>query len=663
MNNGIKMVLVGMMLEANLCFAGDLPFVHSLFTDHMVLQRNAECPIWGWSDPGDTVTVEFGNQVVSAAAAADGRWEARLAPMDASTQGRSLIVKSKTRLANPRNGKESLTAKIKNVLVGDVWLCSGQSNMDFGINSANQWWNELPSAPVDGIRLFWVQPDSAFEPARTVRGNWSVASRNSLLHKKSPYTSVGFSAIAWFYGRALHRETGVPIGVIECALGNTAIVSWSTLASLRTQEKYKGLQSSLQGFEQGHSQWARGSDPGWEVAKTWLAPDYDDSAWPVAENPRDWGKGDLPGFRGLGWLRRTIQLPEAWQGKPLVLNLGALTERTTVWFNGRFLGGFDGGSHKDVISGKPIEQLYDVPPEAVAAGRNVITLRVHGQRGLHSRSKSLYLELPGSGSRIPLTDQWRLRAGTPLRELQGRTRHPDRLNGVPGGLFNGMLSPLAPFALRGAVWYQGEGNAGQKTYDQALRALIRDWRQLFQLGDFPFYIVQLSGYSSLPEKPGNSSWALTREIQARVARDEPNCGLAVSIDRGEIHDIHPPNKRDVGERLAAVALAKTYGKPVPCEGPTFKTMEIEKDRVRIRFDHAAGLKSLGSGPSGIAVCGKDRRWVWAQARIEGESLVCWSPEVLTPMAVRYGWGDNMLCNLYNGANLPAVPFRTDDWSE
>jgi sialate O-acetylesterase len=624
----------------------------------MILQRNADCPVWGWTEPGDTITVEFGGQSVKATTDKAGRWEAHLAPMKASSKGRSLIIKSQVG-RHGEGGKPGV--EIRNVLVGDIWLCSGQSNMSFGINGANQWWNELPGSPANGIRLFWVQPESAFKPAQTVRGSWSVASRESLLHLKRNYTSVGFSAIAWFYGRALHRETGVPIGLIECALGNTAIQSWSTIDSLRRLKKYKDVESSLKGFQQKHEQWATISDPGWKNEQTWLAPDYDDSDWPIAKNPRNWGETDLPGFNGLGWLRRSVELPENWLNHNLLLNLGALTERTTIWFNGHFLGGFDGGTHKDVISGKPIEQTYDVPAGIVINGKNVIVVRVHGRRGLYSRSENMVLALPGTENRISLLDQWRLRAGTPQKELVRRKRHPDRLNGVPGGLFNGMVSPLAPFTFRGAIWYQGEGNSGQKSYEQALRNMITDWRRVFSVGDFPFYIVQLAGYRPLAEKPKESSWAVTREIQARVAREMPNCGLAVAIDRGEISDIHPPNKRELGERLAALPLARLYGKAVACEGPTFKTSKVEQGRIRILFENAAGLKSVGGGPAGIAIAADNKHFVWAQARIEGETLVVWSPDVSEPVAVRYAWGDNTLCNLYNEADLPAVPFRTDDW--
>jgi sialate O-acetylesterase len=622
----------------------DRPLVHSLFTDHMVLQRDIACPVWGWSEPGDTVAVTFGEQTKTGTAADDGRWKIRLDPMPASTQPRTLTLKSAIR---------NSTSELRDVLVGDVWLCSGQSNMDFGIGGVNQWWNELPGAPVDGIRLFWVQPTSSFSPQDTVAGDWSVASREALLKKKSPYTSVGYSAIAWFYGRALHRETGVPIGLIESAQGNTAIQPWSTRASLRKSPKYPDDVTSLSGYERMLEDWAKRGDPAWPEAREWLSPDFDDTDWTALELPEDVGQAN-----SLLWFRRQITLPPEWAGQALVLGLGPLREQSAAWFNGRFLGGHD--QSRKGLDKRPIEHIFDVPPDAVRTGKNRVVVRVLGKRGLTGPADRMFLKLPGADEPVSLAGAWRFQAGTPLSKIKGRRRQPDRI-WVPAGLYNGMIAPLTPFAIKGTIWYQGEGNAGQPAYAAELTALIRDWRAVFEVGDFPFYIVQLSGFGRYPAAPGGSSWAFTRELQARVAREVPNCGLAVSIDRGEVYDIHPPNKRDVGERLALVALARTYGKDVPCEGPTYREASVEADRIRIRFDHAEGLKSVGGGPAGFAIAGADQQWLWAQARIDGESVLVWSPDVPEPVAVRYGWGDNTLCNLYNAANLPAVPFRTDDW--
>lgn len=629
--------------------AGDsLPFVHSLFTDHMVLQRDLSCPVFGWSTPGDVVTVSFAGQKKQAKADQTGFWEAKLDPMPANAKGQELIVTGES---------SKKQVKLNDVLMGDIWLCSGQSNMEFGLMGANQWWNELPSSPIDGIRLFWVQPSSSFnEAVDVIASKWQVATRESLQKIKSPYTSVAFSAIAWFYGRKLHKETGIPIGLIESSQGNTAIQPWSSVKSLRTQGKNDPGMTSLSGYEKLLDEWAESSDPAWLESKQWISPEYNDKDWQNIEIPKDLSTTVNPPFNGIIWFRRHIDLPSGWDKGSLTLNFGALNDQTAVWFNGHFIGAQD--KTRKGVNKKEIEHTFTVPAEIVKAGDNVISVRVLGKEGLAGKPAQIYLKQTGTPKVLPLTGKWSYCMSTPVNKLQKRRTQPLRI-WAPGSLYNGMIVPLAPFAIKGVIWYQGEGNAGQAAYGQYLTDMIRDWRALFQVGDFPFYIVQLSGFGKLLAQPGDSSWAITRELQAKVAKDVPNCGLAVSIDRGEIYDIHPPNKRDVGERLVLVALAKTYKKDVVCEGPTYKSMKIEQGHAKLEFDHAKGLKSIGSAPSGFAICGKNGKWVWANAKIENETVNVWHPEVKDPVSVRYGWGDNIICNLYNSADLPAVPFRTD----
>ncbi|MFA6294074.1 MAG: sialate O-acetylesterase, partial [Victivallales bacterium] len=297
----------------------------------------------------------------------------------------------------------------------------------------------------------------------------------------------------------------------------------------------------------------------------------------------------------------------------------------------------------------------------VKAGANVIAFRVLGNGLFIGKPEQLKLsKYKNPVESVSLAGPWKYQTSTPSAKLTGRKRQFDRI-WMPAGLFNGMVAPMAPFAIKGFLWYQGEGNAGQAAYEQQLTSMIRDWRAIFGQVDCHFYIVQLAGFGPMSDAPGKDSWAITREIQARVARTVSNSGLAVAIDRGEIHDIHPPNKRDVADRLAAVALAKAYKKDVPCEGPTYKSMKVEGDRIRISFDNATGLKSLGAGPASFAIAGADKKFVWALAYIDGETVLVSSPQVKEPVAVRYGWSDNVYSNLYNKADFPAVPFRTDTW--
>jgi sialate O-acetylesterase len=409
---------------------------------------------------------------------------------------------------------------------------------------------------------------------------------------------------------------------------------------------------SFKFYEKEVTDWAKASDPACAQTESWKTPEFDDSSWATVDLPQGANKTSFPSFNGLIWFRRNVEVPASFAGQDLWLNLGPIQEQDVTWFNGVFVGGEDGYRR---------DHAFLVPGKLVKAGANVIAVRVLGNGLFIGKPEQLKLSrynVPGES--VSLAGPWKYQTSTPAAKLTGRKRQFERI-WMPAGLFNGMVAPMAPFAIKGFLWYQGEGNSGQLAYEQQLTSMIRDWRAIFGQGDLPFYIVQLAGYGQMSDAPGKDSWAVTREIQARVARTVPNSGLAVAIDRGEINDIHPPNKRDVAERLAAVALAKAYKMDVPCEGPTYKSMKVEGDRIRISFDNAAGLKSLGSGPASFAIAGADKKFVWAHASIDGETVLVSSPQVKEPVAVRYGWSDNVYSNLYNKADFPAVPFRTDIW--
>lgn len=637
--NRVVLLFVCGSLWLNAAAQAPKPFLHALFSNDMILQRDVPCPVWGWTEPGTQVTVTLGEQTVTATADQTGKWLAKIGPRPAG--GPHTLT-----IAGPR------PVTLKNVLFGDVWICSGQSNMDFGIDGVDQWWNEVPGAPVDGVRLFWVTPTSSFTPEANAPGSWSVASRDGLLKKKSPFTTGGFSAIAWMFGRAVNQKSGVPVGMIECAQGNTSIQPWSTLASLRQEPRYGADFDPLASYRKELLASLKACDPAWPQNQAWIGAEFDDSGWSQMDLPQDWSRSALPGFGGAVWFRRQVELPADWAGRDLWLSLGPVNDQEITWFNGEFLGGQDGYRR---------DHAFPVPGALVKAGRNTIAIRVQGDRGFVGKAELMTLSRgPAPADTLKLAGPWRYQTGTPGAKLTGRKRLYDRI-WVPASLYQGMVAPLAPFAIKGVLWYQGEGNAGQVAYGNQLTALIRDWRATFGQGDFSFYIVQLSAFGRPLPAPGESSWAVTREIQAQVAAAVPRSGLAVSIDRGEIGNIHPPNKRDVAERLAAVALARDYGFEVPCEGPTYRAMKVAEGRAILSFDHAQGLKSLGAGPTGFAIAGADRKFVWAQARIEGETVAVWSPEIGEPVAVRYAWADYPVCNLYNEANLPAVPFRTDTW--
>ena len=612
---------------------GGRPFLHGLFSDSVMLQRDVPCPIWGWTDPGAQVTVSANGQTVVAKADAQGKWLVRVGPFPAG--GPTTVT-----IAGPQ------TVTLKDVLFGDVWLCSGQSNMELGLKNVDQWWKEY-GTPYPAMRLYTVPYDTQCAPPATVNGAWRGCTPDALI-SDTPI-SGGFSAIAFFFGRKVHQETKVPIGLIESCWGATDIAAWSTPASLSRLPDYAPL-DPLAAYERSVTESWQQLDPAFAGTKSWSSPAFDASSWKTMSLPKNWQKEDLTGFSGVVWLRKEVELPAAWAGQDLRISLGAIDAQDTLWVNGVFVGACDDPN---------VPRVYRVPGACVQAGTNTLVLRVLGSRGVTARAELLNL-LPVDGdpaTALAITGRWSYCASTPMAEVHGR--QADR-RGIPAGCFQGMIAPLTPFAIKGVIWYQGEGDVGRVgTYETKLTRMIQDWRALFGVGEFPFYIVQLAAYGDMPGVPGDSSWAAIREAQARVSVTVPNTGLAVAIDRGEIHNIHPPNKRDVGERLALTALAKTYGKPVECEGPTYRAMKIEGHTIRILFDHARGLASVGSGPSGFAIAGVNGEFAWAQACLDGDAVVVSSPSVPQPTKVRYGWANHPLCNLYNAAGLPAVPFRAD----
>ena len=626
--------LLALTLPA-LAAPGGLPFLHGLFTDAMVLQRDVPCPLWGWTDPGAKVTVAVNGQTATATADAHGKWLVKVGPFPAG--GPTTVT-----VTGPQ------TVTLKDVLFGDVWLCSGQSNMEFGMKGVDQWWNEYWGADYPKMRLYTVPGDSQCWSPATVTGTWRPCNTEGLFADAPVYG--GFSAVAFFFGRKVHQETGVPIGLLESCLGATDIACWSTVASLRkVGGEYADL-DPLPSYEKRLTENWKQIDPAYEATKGWSDPAFDATAWKTISLPQSWQEKELPEFTGVVWFRKEVELPAAWAGQDLRMTLGKVDDQDTLWVNGVFCGGYHEGNSP---------QVYRVPAAAVRAGKNVVALRVLGRTGVTGKPEQFTLLGADAdpATLVSLAGPWQYHASTPTAQMKGRQveRHY-----TPSGCYQAMIEPLAPFAIKGAIWYQGEGDVGRATtYETKLKSLIADWRGLFGVGQFPFYMVQIANFGPPAKEPANSGWAMVREAQAAVTASVPHTGMGLAIDRGEIYNIHPPNKRDVGVRLALPALAQTYGKPVAYEGPRYQGMKVEGNAVRISFDHAEGLVSLGGGPTGLAIAGADGKFVWAQAYLDGETLVVSSPLVPAPTMVHYGWSDNPLCNLYNAAGLPAVPFRTE----
>ena len=623
------------------------PFLHPLFTGHAVLQRDAPIPVWGWTEPGQRVKVTLAGQSVETTADPQGKWLARFGPYPAG--GPHVLT-----VAGPKAEVE-----VKDILVGDVWICSGQSNMEWPVLASNRSKDEILSANFPRIRLFTVPKKVAVEPESTVDAEWEVC---------SPETVPQFSAVGYFFGRELHRELGVPIGLIDSSWGGTIAEAWTGAGALESMKDFQDAVAQIREekdnegkppvrYEQAMAAWWKKNDPGSSDQPSWSEPKFDPAGWKTMNLPGTWeGKG-LNEYDGIAWFRKDIDLPVAWDGKELELHLGRIDDRDTTFFNGVEVGQKDNWM---------ASRDYKVPAGVAKAGRNVIAVRVldtAGNGGFAGEEKDMRIVAVDSGVKpMSLAGDWSFKVSTPIANL---TTPPEPAGSNPNRvtvLYNGMIAPLKPFPIKGAIWYQGESNAGRAAqYRRLLPTMIRDWRAQFEVGDFPFFIVQLANFMEIKKEPVDSAWAQLREAQYLTTKALPNVGIGLAIDIGDAKDIHPTNKQDVGRRLALNALAIAHGKDVEFSGPVFKAKEVKGNAIKLTFDHlGGGLVAKGADKlEGFAIAGEDGQYAWADAVIEGDTVVVSSPKVEKPANVRYAWADNPICNLYNQAGLPAVPFRTD----
>jgi len=629
----------------------------------MVLQRDRQVPVWGWSDPEQDVTVRFAGQKKQTRADAKGKWKVWLNPLKANATGQKMVI-----VAND-------SVLIKDILIGDVWLCSGQSNMEMNLRPGPEAvFNveaEIASASYPAIRLFKVPPRISFYPEPEIKNaTWAVC---------SPQTVPSFSATAYFFGRELFSKTGIPIGLINASMGASTAEAWTGAEALGNLDEFRPMmedwtqraaegKAAMKRYESESAVWEARLDTydhGYKDGKPcWADPLLDDARWQTISLPTYWEKAGFPDLDGFMWFRRTISLDKTWQRSDLTIGLGTINDMDRVWFNGSEVGRFE------QTSGWTKPREYLVPANLIREGENVISVRVYdigNNGGICGSANDMWLknEVSGRKDSLSLAGDWICKPGMDLRSIPPRPTPPlfsETNKRLPTGLYNGMIYPLAPFAIQGVIWYQGESNAGRAgQYQRLLTALITNWRELWDQGDFPVGIVQLPNFMTRLDQPSESSWAELREAQAQVAEMVPHCGLAVTIDIGEAGYIHPRNKQDVGRRLGLWALGTVYEKQVEFSGPVFKSMEIKNKRVTLNFTNAEkGLVTKDNNEvEGFAIAGKDHIFHWAQAVIKNSQVIIWSEPVSEPIAVRYAWADNPACNLYNTAGLPAAPFRTD----
>jgi sialate O-acetylesterase len=625
----------------------------------MVLQAGTKVRIWGKANPGERVTVLINSQTSSTTADQQGDWQTFVGPLRAGGPFELTI-------------KGSNTLTFKNILAGEVWICSGQSNMEWPLINARDGAKAVAEANYPEIHLFTVEKATSPTPLDDVKGHWVVT---------TPDTVGQFSAVGYFFGRELYQQLKTPIGLIHTSWGGTPAESWTSYEALaanpelkpiidRYQESLKALPDRQKDYERLMARWEQENiypDPGNKGEALGYAG--------LSLSTADWKQMNLPQYfetagldiDGAVWFRKQIELPASWAGKDLVLNLTPVDDYDTTYFNGTRVGGI--GKETPESYAKP--RRYNIPGGLVHGGRNVIAVRVFDAAGNGGFAGGGDMSLAPAGNKsneaVRLEGAWDYKvevAFTPKHPDWGSRPQPPGPNNQnsPSVLYNAMLQPLTPYAIRGAIWYQGESNAGRAyQYRTLFPMMIRNWRRAWNEGDFPFYYVQLANWQPRKPEPGDSEWAELREAQSMTLR-EPHTGMAVIIDIGDTNDIHPRDKVDVGHRLAVWALAQTYHQTIEYSGPLYDSYAIEGDHVRIRFKHAGGLKtSDGQSPKAFAIAGADRKFYWADARIDGETIVVSSSKVTKPVAVRYAWADNPEVNLYNAVNLPASPFRTDDW--
>ena len=631
--------------------SADRPFLHPLFTDNMVLQRDQSDAIWGWTTPGSTVTVKLDGKATTAVAGADGKWLAHL-PSTKAGGPHTIDV----------TGPESVT--LKNVLFGDVWICSGQSNMQFGVqNLVDGGKDEIAAADHPNIRLFMVPDVTSPTPLDLVKGSWSVCSPETIV--KDGWG--GFSAVGYFFGRDLERDIHVPIGLLETTWGGTPAEAWTSASALKTMADYANVddivkqQAVLAGqsngdIAAGSDKFLDANDKLSEASPNPSDPSFDDSGWKKMDLPGAWEGSGLPDYDGVVWYRRTFELGPGMAANDISLHLGPIDDRDTTWVNGVLVG------HSTSYNWP---RSYTIPASALREGKNVIAVRVldtGGPGGFEGSADQMSLGL-SSGASLPLNGSWTYDASSPLSSMPAPPPvSAIGLQNTPTMLYNAMVAPLIPYGIKGAIWYQGEANGDRgQQYRTLLPTMIGDWRQRWGEGDFPFYIVSLANFMPAQPDPVDEGWAHLREAQSMTAHNIKNSGQALAIDIGDAVDIHPKNKQEVARRLELIALNKLYGKKVEYSGPDFASMSADGQSVTVTFTHADGLNAHGDKVEGFAIAGPDKKFYWADAKIVGKTVVLSSPNVPSPVAVRYGWANNPVCNLYNGAGLPAIPFRTDQW--
>ncbi|MFC3550521.1 sialate O-acetylesterase [Lysobacter cavernae] len=632
---------VALMFSSPSFAALDLPL---MFSDGAIVQRDKPLPVWGWATPGAKVKVGFDGKTAKATAGQDGRWQVQL-PAHRAGGPYTLTVTG-----------DGETRSVSDVLVGDVWLASGQSNMEWPLLQTDGAQAEIARANDTSIRHFKVPKSWADKPeTHLAGGSWKAA---------SPQTAGDFSAVAYYFAKDLRAATGVPVGIIDSSWGGSAIEAWMGLPMLgldkpaldaKLRAKIDADAKVEAGTRAKIARWPNDANADFSAAK------LDERDWAAVKVPSIWELQGYPGMDGVAWYRTTFKLSASEAKAGISLGLGQIDDDDETWVNGQRVGGLRQAWN--------IPREYAVPAAALHAGRNTIAVRVvdeSGGGGIGGSATQLYVQING-GARRALTDEWKFRSSDADITLRDEKNQLDTL------LYNKMIHPLQPYPLRGVIWYQGESNAsdtGATRYRDQFKAMIEGWRGDWHAPKLPFLWVQLANWVSGSDQRDASGvvsaspWATLRESQS-AALSLPATAQAVIVDVGDPDDIHPRDKGTVGHRLALGARHVAYGKTQVYSGPVYRGIDIDGDRAILRFDTQGSVVAVRGGgrqARGFELAGADRRWYRATAEVVGDTVVVRSDAVAQPAAARYAWSDNPAeADLVNAEGLPASPFRTQAW--
>ncbi|MCF8413535.1 MAG: glycosyl hydrolase family 2 [Melioribacteraceae bacterium] len=642
----------------------------SIFSDNMVLQQESSVKFWGTGNPGSEVSINSSwNENAKTKIDNSGKWQLDI---KTASYGGPYVV-------NVFSGKEKI--EFKNILLGEVWVCSGQSNMEMPLKG----WpprdliegseSIIKNSAKDNIRLFTVNRSYSLEPMEDCEGSWT---------ESNPETTGNFSATAYFFGKRLFDELGVPIGLIHTSWGGTPAEAWTKKEKLETISEFQPILKQI----------GRGNEL-MKTYKNWLAQfpsvnfdrdgdseywgkfdfndqelssfGYDDTDWPKMNLPSHFESSVLGEYDGIVWFRKDIVVPESWIGKNIKISLGPIDDMDATYINGTKIGGYEGGGFWQVL------RNYDIPANLLTSNNISIAVRVidtQGGGGIYGFPDQLYIQ--NGDERISLTGEWKF---LPLAEVDNtkfvlfgneadvylnRPKLPFRIGpNTPSTLYNAMINPIIPYGIRGAIWYQGESNTGQPfLYQELFSKMIENWRSEWGLGDFPFYYVQIA-----PFNYGETQSQYLREAQFKTDLSTANTGMAVTLDIGNAENIHPGKKFEVGSRLALLALNKTYGKSLISSGPIYSSHRISGNALILNFENAEnGLKmDYSLSKNEFQIAGEDKIFYPADVKIDGNTIICSSSKVDNPKAVRYAWSNTPTAVLSNNSGLPASSFRTDDW--